>query len=101
MPVANEQGPFSTFNYTLTNTEPVWAYCRQAGHCSKGMVFAINPNENGTHNFAAFQAIANGSSSSSNSSSPSGSTKSGAAQIGFGFATLLFPLAFLGFALQV
>jgi len=37
--------------------EPLWFYCRQTGHCSKGMVFAINP-QNKVHTFDAFRAKA-------------------------------------------
>jgi len=57
---------------TINSTDPVWFYCRQATHCTQGMVFAVNPTANKT--FAAFQAAANASGSSSsggNSSTPS------------------------------
>ncbi|KAF4119423.1 hypothetical protein GMORB2_4765 [Geosmithia morbida] len=27
----------------VTTTEPLWFYCKQMGHCGKGMVFSINP----------------------------------------------------------
>ncbi|KAF8333923.1 uncharacterized protein EI90DRAFT_3015016 [Cantharellus anzutake] len=35
--------------------DPLWFYCRQTGHCSKGMVFAINPPTKGAHTFGAFK----------------------------------------------
>ncbi|KAK7424307.1 hypothetical protein QQX98_000575 [Neonectria punicea] len=35
---------------------PLWFYCKQAGHCGKGMVFSINPTEDKTQ--AMFQALA-------------------------------------------
>ncbi|KAK4240282.1 hypothetical protein C8A03DRAFT_31585 [Achaetomium macrosporum] len=35
---------------------PLWFYCRQKGHCGKGMVFSINPTAEKTH--AQFQALA-------------------------------------------
>ncbi|AEO61883.1 hypothetical protein MYCTH_2312604 [Thermothelomyces thermophilus ATCC 42464] len=35
---------------------PLWFYCRQKGHCGKGMVFSINPTAEKTH--AQFQANA-------------------------------------------
>ncbi|KAL2019453.1 hypothetical protein VTK56DRAFT_9658 [Thermocarpiscus australiensis] len=35
---------------------PLWFYCRQAGHCGKGMTFSINPTANKTQ--AMFQAMA-------------------------------------------
>jgi len=53
--------PQWSFNVTSTAT-PLWFYCRQIGHCQKGMVFAINPTA--TKTFAAFQNAANHSISS-------------------------------------
>jgi len=53
--------PQWSFNVTSTAT-PLWFYCRQVGHCQKGMVFAINPTANKT--YAAFQNAANHSISS-------------------------------------
>ena len=47
----------------MTDTNPVWVYCRQTGHCQLGMVFAINP---GTQ-FAAFQAAAMATSTNTSS----------------------------------
>ncbi|KAL6875864.1 hypothetical protein HDV57DRAFT_160758 [Trichoderma longibrachiatum] len=37
-------------------TTPLWFYCRQAGHCGKGMVFSINPTAEKTQ--AQFQQMA-------------------------------------------
>ncbi|KAH6603951.1 hypothetical protein Trco_007397 [Trichoderma cornu-damae] len=37
-------------------TTPLWFYCRQKGHCGKGMVFSINPTAAKTH--AQFQQMA-------------------------------------------
>ncbi|KAM3442565.1 hypothetical protein NHJ13734_002340 [Beauveria thailandica] len=37
-------------------TTPLWFYCRQMGHCGKGMTFSINPTANKTQ--ALFQANA-------------------------------------------
>jgi len=47
-----------TYTVTVTQTTPLWFYCRQANHCQQGMVFAINPTANKT--FAAFQQAAMG-----------------------------------------
>jgi len=47
MPVAENKEPFPTALYTVQDTNPVWFYCQQTGHCQKGMVFAINPGESG------------------------------------------------------
>jgi len=47
MPVAVNAEPFPRVQYTVKDTNPVWFYCRQTGHCQKGMVFAINPGQSG------------------------------------------------------
>ncbi|KAH9980876.1 Cupredoxin [Lactifluus volemus] len=46
------------FTVTVTQTTPLWFYCRQANHCQQGMVFAINPTAQ--KSFAAFQQAAMG-----------------------------------------
>ncbi|KDR85124.1 hypothetical protein GALMADRAFT_131858 [Galerina marginata CBS 339.88] len=61
MPVPDDATTFPTWNFTVTDTSPVWAYCRQqapSSHCGAGMVFAINSVETSTRNFAAFQNVA-------------------------------------------
>jgi plastocyanin len=61
LPVADGATEFPTWNYTVTDTAPVWAYCRQqtpASHCGAGMVFAINSDESSGRNFAAYQNVA-------------------------------------------
>jgi len=63
----NTSGPFPQAQFTVTDTNPVWAYCRQTGHCQKGMVFAINPGDK----FAAFLAAAMGNTTSTGTSSTS------------------------------
>ncbi|KAI0882504.1 Cupredoxin [Annulohypoxylon maeteangense] len=40
----------------VMTTEPLWFYCRQSGHCGKGMTFSINPSAAKTQ--AMFQAMA-------------------------------------------
>ncbi|KAJ7036687.1 hypothetical protein C8F04DRAFT_1036217 [Mycena alexandri] len=55
----NVTSNFPTFNITINNTEPIWGYCGQTGHCEMGMVFSINAVESGPNNFAAFQHLAN------------------------------------------
>jgi len=69
VPVADNvtDGPFPTAQFTVKDTNPVWVYCRQAGHCQQGMVFSINPGDK----FAAFQANAMGNSTSQSSAAPS------------------------------
>ncbi|KDQ12371.1 hypothetical protein BOTBODRAFT_34670 [Botryobasidium botryosum FD-172 SS1] len=74
MPSTDTTSPLPSFNITVNDTAPIWVYCRQAGHCGQGMVFAVNSVESGPNNFSAFQALAkqlNGSSSTGNSTSSS------------------------------
>ncbi|OAQ99109.1 hypothetical protein LLEC1_03956 [Akanthomyces lecanii] len=40
----------------VTTADPSWFYCRQEGHCGKGMTFAVNPTADKTQ--AMFQAMA-------------------------------------------
>jgi len=81
MPVADGTTTFPTWNITVNGTAPIWAYCKQSGHCGSGMVFSVNSVESGPNNFAAFQAAAkqqNGSTSSTTASSSSPTDKSSA-----------------------
>ncbi|KAL1658941.1 Cupredoxin [Schizophyllum commune] len=72
-PVANDTTEWPTFNVTVNDTAPIWVYCSQktpADHCAAGMVMAINSDESSARDFAAFQALAkqtNTSSAASNS----------------------------------
>ncbi|KII89138.1 hypothetical protein PLICRDRAFT_40770 [Plicaturopsis crispa FD-325 SS-3] len=67
-------GQVPAWSFTLNNASaPLWFYCRQTGHCQKGMVFAVNPTA--AKSFEAFQAAAMGNSSTA-SGSASGSTAS-------------------------
>jgi hypothetical protein len=71
MPVAAGATNFPTYTVQVNNTSPIWAFCRQAGHCGQGMVFAANAVESGPKSFEAFVALAkqlNGTSSTSTSS---------------------------------
>jgi len=43
--VPENKEPFPRVQYTVKDTNPVWFYCQQTGHCQQGMVFAINPGE--------------------------------------------------------
>ncbi|EUC62134.1 FliC domain protein [Rhizoctonia solani AG-3 Rhs1AP] len=58
VPVTADANAFPTWNVTVNDTAPIWAYCRQANHCGGGMVFALNAVESGNKSFAAFQALA-------------------------------------------
>jgi len=68
--VEDGQAVNGTFTVNVTSEEPTWVYCRQTGACGKGMVFAINPNEDQT--FEEFLERAKAFNSSSNP--PSSST---------------------------
>jgi len=80
--IAAGQEDFPTFSVVVNDTAPIWVYCRQTGHCGKGMVFSINPDNSGPRSFSAFQQLAvqiNGSeaavTSPSNSTSPNSAFK--------------------------
>lgn len=77
MPVAADATSFPTYTIQVNDTTPIWAYCRQTGHCGQGMVFAANAVESGPNNFEAFLARAeqiNGTGSNSTGSNSTGST---------------------------
>lgn len=79
MPVAADASAFPTFNITVNDTAPIWAYCRQVNHCGSGMVFAINAVETSNKSFAAFQALAkqiNGTSAAGTASTAAPSSTS-------------------------
>jgi hypothetical protein len=55
---ANVTSGFPQFQIKVNDTNPIWGYCSQTGHCQQGMVFSINAPSNGTNTFAAFQLLA-------------------------------------------
>ncbi|KAK0470413.1 uncharacterized protein EV420DRAFT_1256763 [Desarmillaria tabescens] len=73
MPVTADQVDLPAFQLKVNDSNPIWVYCRQTGHCGKGMVFAVNPGAEGSSNsFSAFKALAissNGTASSSSATS--------------------------------
>jgi len=80
--MANSTQAQPTFTITVNDTQPIWVYCGQTGHCEKGMVFAVNCGGDGSANsFTNFQkaalaegAAANGSSYGSSYGSTPAST---------------------------
>ncbi|KDR81499.1 hypothetical protein GALMADRAFT_276281 [Galerina marginata CBS 339.88] len=58
MPVADAATTFPTYTIRVNDTNPIWAYCRQASHCGQGMVFSANAVESGPKNFSAYQTLA-------------------------------------------
>jgi len=96
MPFATGGLTMPQFNLTINDTTPIWGYCRQTGHCGKGMVFSINSDESGARNFSAFQGLAeaiNGTgaiaSSTTSGSSASATPSSGATNVRVGGALTL------------
>ncbi|EJD38329.1 RmlC-like cupin [Auricularia subglabra TFB-10046 SS5] len=79
MPVA-EAKPFTI---TVADEKPIWVYCRQTGHCSKGMVFAVNPPTTGPNTFDAFlkNAEASGADTPTSTTSTSAPYPTGNAKI--------------------
>lgn len=76
----NTVSPAPMLQFQVTVSTPIWMYCKQKGHCGKGMVFSINPTA--TKSQAAFLAAAmaqNGTSTSASTGSSAGSASSAAA----------------------
>jgi len=102
MPVAANATTFPTFTIQINDTTPIWAYCRQAGHCGQGMVFAVNAVETSANTFEAFKAKAialNGTSTSASgsaSASPSASATSKNSATNLRLCSTSTVLAFLG-----
>jgi len=90
-PVAAGATSFPQWSFTVQNASaPMWFYCEQVGHCSQGMVFALNPSADKT--FAAFQAAAlasasNGTSGGYGYPGGTGSTTGSGSTKGSGTAT--------------
>jgi len=88
-PVADNSTNFPTWNVTVNDTNPLWAYCRQktpSSHCGAGMVFAVNSDESSPRSFSAFQKLAeqlNGTTSGSSTSAPSNGAASSTRINGF------------------
>jgi plastocyanin len=84
-PVGANDTVFPTWNLTVNDTTPIWAYCGQTSpisHCGAGMVFAINAVDASPRNFSAFQAIAeqlNGTGTTPSASGSAPSSPTGAA----------------------
>ncbi|PPR04973.1 hypothetical protein CVT24_010431 [Panaeolus cyanescens] len=47
----------ATFTINITNTDPIWFFCKQVTHCGSGMVGSINAPTTG-NTFSAFQQAA-------------------------------------------
>jgi len=63
--VNNSVVPAPQMGMQVTVATPIWFYCKQKGHCGKGMTFSINPTANKTQAMFEQMAIAqNGTSTS-------------------------------------
>ncbi|RXW24765.1 hypothetical protein EST38_g1075 [Candolleomyces aberdarensis] len=96
IPVAEGAAEFPTWNYTVKDTAPVWAYCRQptGSHCGAGMVFAVNSDESSGRSFNAFQNVAktlNGTAVGQSSPTPT-NADSGALSVRVGGASAILGL---------
>lgn len=92
-PVPDNSTTFPTWNITVNDTTPIWAYCRQATHCGSGMVFAVNSDESSPRNFSAFQNLAmtlNGTTTTSSGTTSSGTPSATAASSNTGGAVANF-----------
>ncbi|KAJ6608629.1 hypothetical protein B0H10DRAFT_2067459 [Mycena sp. CBHHK59/15] len=74
IPVAANATEFPLAQLTVQDTNPIWIYCRQTGHCQQGMVFAINPGDK----LAAFQSAATGSTTGAATSAAASTTNAAA-----------------------
>jgi plastocyanin len=83
-PASANATTFPTYTVQVNDTKPIWAYCRQVGHCADGMVFAANANESSANTFEAFQASAKGTGNDSNPTGSSSTGKNGAGAVRLG-----------------
>jgi plastocyanin len=81
-PVASDATTFPTWNLTVNDTAPIWAYCRQLNHCGAGMVFAVNSDESSARNYSAFQSLAKSLNGTATTSSASPSQTAASANAG-------------------
>ncbi|EED17190.1 extracellular serine-rich protein, putative [Talaromyces stipitatus ATCC 10500] len=51
-------GSSTVLTLTINDTNPIWYYCGEPGHCQAGMVGVINPPSNGSNTITAFKASA-------------------------------------------
>jgi hypothetical protein len=57
MPVS-PGGPIPVFSVLVNDTNPIWLYCGQVGHCQKGMAMVINEKESSNKTLEAYKAAA-------------------------------------------
>lgn len=91
MPVAAGATAFPQWSITINNaSNPLWFYCAQQPHCTRGMVFAINPTADKT--FDQFKAAATGGaatgSAATGSATSAGTSPSASAPAGNGASSI-------------
>ncbi|KAG7086552.1 hypothetical protein E1B28_002501 [Marasmius oreades] len=91
-PVADGSTTFPTYTIQVNDTKPIWAYCRQANHCTSGMVFSVNSVETGPNTFEAFKSKAMGSNGTSGSNNQNAgiSTRLNSASIAIAVVGVVF-----------
>jgi len=78
MPNANNSVvPAPQMAMQVTVATPIWFYCKQKGHCGKGMAFSINPTANKTQ--AMFEQMAIAQNGTGTASSITGGSSAAAA----------------------
>jgi len=55
---SNVTTDFPSYDIVVNNTDPMWGYCSQTGHCTAGMVYSINAPTSGNKTFPLFQQLA-------------------------------------------
>jgi hypothetical protein len=58
MPVAPTDTQIPVFSILVNDTNPIWLYCAQTGHCQKGMSMVINEVASSNKTLEAYQAAA-------------------------------------------
>ncbi|KAE8361206.1 Cupredoxin [Aspergillus caelatus] len=66
----------TVFTVTVNDTNPIWYYCGQIGHCQAGMVGVINPPASGSDTLEAFKSAASNANGDSVPSRVQGGTLS-------------------------
>lgn len=88
VPVSANATDFPAWTLEVTAATPIWFYCQQTGHCQQGMVGAINAPATGAKTFAAFQALAMGSNSTTGGTSANGAGVGATASTGAGASSV-------------
>jgi plastocyanin len=83
--INNTVSPAPQMAMQVTVATPIWFYCRQSGHCGKGMTFSINPTANKTQ--AMFEQMAIAQNGTGTAGAITGGSSSAAPVAGTAIAT--------------